>query len=203
MLDDELAVAIGAMRPFDGPWALAGGWAIDLHLHRRTRPHGDIDIAILRGDQRELWNGLHPRAAEYVDHGVVRAWQPDTWLDLPTHEVHVTTAGGHRLEFLLNEHDAAVGDWVYRRDQRVRRPLDRAFRRARGIPYLAPEIVLLYKSKSPRARDEADFAAALPAMDSEARRWLRTALELVAPGHPWATHAGNDLSGTMRRGRLR
>ena len=175
------------MRSFDAPWAVAGGWAIDLHLNRRTRPHADVDIAILRRDQRVLWSGVQPRAAEYVDDGVVHAWQPHTWLTLPTHEVYLTTPHGSRFEFLLNEYDASADEWLYRRDLRVRRPLDKTFRRTHVVPYLAPEIVLLYKSKEPRACDEADFAAALPAIDSEARHWLRVALELTSPGHPWAS----------------
>ena len=33
------------------PWWIAGGWAIDLHLGRQTREHGDTDVVILRDDQ--------------------------------------------------------------------------------------------------------------------------------------------------------
>ena len=32
------------------PWAVAGGWAIDLHLGRQTREHGDLEVAIPRAD---------------------------------------------------------------------------------------------------------------------------------------------------------
>jgi hypothetical protein len=175
------------MRHFDAPWAIAGGWAIDLYLDRHTRPHADVDIAILREDQRQLWTGLRPRGAEYVDSGVLRRWNPDAWLALPTHEVYVTTADGSRLEILLNEHDPARREWVYRRDPLVRRALDRTFRRTRDVPYLAPEVVLLYKSKSPRPCDEADFAATMPVLETEAREWLRTALDSTTPRHAWAS----------------
>ena len=175
------------MRKFGAPWAIAGGWAIDLYLDRRSRSHADVDIAILRADQRRLWSDLCPRGAEYVNDGAARAWHPDTWLKLPTHEVHITTSDGRRVEILLNEHDPAAGDWVYRRDPRVRRPLGQVFRRAHRVPYLAPEIVLLYKSKLARSSDEADFALAMPVMELEARDWLRSALEITAPGHPWAS----------------
>ena len=54
-----------------------------------------------------------------------------------------------------------------------------------GIPVLAPEIVLLYKAKAPRPKDETDFRNALAAMSPNARRWLRRALETAHPGHPW------------------
>ncbi len=56
---------------------------------------------------------------------------------------------------------------------------------ADGIPYMAPEIVLLFKAKGQRAKDEADFRGALPLLDGEQRRWLNDALDLVHPSHPW------------------
>ena len=50
------------------PWWIAGGWAIDLFLGEQTRHHDDIDVLILRRDQREVrtifrgWDvqGAHP-----------------------------------------------------------------------------------------------------------------------------------------------
>lgn len=79
-------------------------------------------------------------------------------------------------------------DWVYRRDPRLRRPLASlagpASDSSRAV--LAPEIQLLQKSKGRRPKDEADFAAAAPALAPSARRWLRDALDLVSPGHDWA-----------------
>jgi hypothetical protein len=54
-----------------------------------------------------------------------------------------------------------------------------------GIPYLAPEIQLLYKAKEPRSKDEADFASTLPYLNRESRQWLVQALTVVHPNHPW------------------
>jgi hypothetical protein len=54
-----------------------------------------------------------------------------------------------------------------------------------GLPYLAPEIQLLYKSKEPRERDDRDFAQISPLLAADARRWLQHALELTAPDHKW------------------
>jgi hypothetical protein len=88
------------------------------------------------------------------------------------------------LKFLLNECDAI--DWIYRRDQRVRRALEKTIvRGAAGIPVLAPEIVLLYKSKNPRPQDELDFRVAREMLDDESRGWLIDALRTTAPAHPW------------------
>ena len=55
-----------------------------------------------------------------------------------------------------------------------------------GIPYLALEIVLLFKAKhSARDKDAADLARTLPELAPERRRWLADALRLVHPGHEW------------------
>jgi hypothetical protein len=101
------------------------------------------------------------------------------------HEIHLGWSSGSRLEILLNEYDAASHEWIYRRDGRVRRELSRSFTRFQGFSCLAPELVLLYKSKAPREHDEMDFRAALPHLSRERREWLADALTTSAPGHPW------------------
>jgi hypothetical protein len=89
-----------------------------------------------------------------------------------------------RFELLLDSSDA--GDWLFRRDPAIRRPLaDLVSRTPDGCPYVQPEVQLLYKAKQRRAKDEADFAAVAPLLGSEASHWLHAALERVHPGHPW------------------
>jgi hypothetical protein len=54
-----------------------------------------------------------------------------------------------------------AGDWIFRRDRRIRRALATAVDHdPTGIPYLVPELVLLYKAREPREKDEADFGLA-------------------------------------------
>lgn len=93
------------------------------------------------------------------------------------------------IEFLLNERDEA--NWVFRRDPVVVLPLDRAIvDTIFGVAALSPEIVLLFKAKSPREKDEADFHSARDALSGWARRWLRSALRDCHPGHPWIQWLG-------------
>jgi hypothetical protein len=70
-------------------------------------------------------------------------------------------------------------------------PLDRAIRRVAvegvAVPVLAPEAVLLFKAttgdrSTPRPKDDADLAQALPSLDRDARAWLHAALPA---DHPW------------------
>jgi hypothetical protein len=83
--------------------------------------------------------------------------------------------------------DAEGDEWIYRRDRRIRRPVGSLAGRAStpGLPVLAAEIQLLYKSGTIRPRDEADLVVALPLLTPDERAWLDRALAITAPTHPW------------------
>ena len=176
---DELAAALASMR---APWAIAGGWAIDLHLGEVTRPHDDIEIVVSRDDLHVLRACLGD--LDWFAVGDGRAWP---LADAPP-ELHQTwgrdRSGRWRLDVFREAWEA--GEWVYRRDPRIRRPLADAIElNPGGIPYLAPEIVLLFKAKAARDKDEADLAATLPSLTPARISWLREALRIVHPGHDW------------------
>jgi hypothetical protein len=78
------------------------------------------------------------------------------------------------------------GTWVCRRDDSIRMGYgDLIWHTDDRIPYLRPDVTLLFKAKHARPKDDGDFAAALPRLDAESRDWLRESLELVHPGHRW------------------
>ena len=94
---------------------------------------------------------------------------------------------------LLNEIDGQT--FRFRRDPAITSPLERAFIRAPGgIPILAPEIVLLYKSGNLDADNWSDFRAILPALDAGRRAWLRAALARQSPAHAWLAELGTPLA---------
>lgn len=84
--------------------------------------------------------------------------------------------------------DVTIGDgsdteWIFRRNPTVRAPWDVAvLRTAGGVPYLAPELQLLFKSKHVRAKDDVDARIAIPELTPQRRSWLR---QLLPDGHPW------------------
>ena len=85
--------------------------------------------------------------------------------------------------------------WICRRNSGSRRPWREVLRiSADGIPYLSPEIVLLFKAKYRRAKDEADLQSVLPMLDDDRRTWLAAALDRVHPNHPWRNHLGLPAS---------
>jgi hypothetical protein len=80
------------------------------------------------------------------------------------------------------------GTWICRRDETIRRPYrDIIHHTSDGIPYLAPELVLLFKAKHARPKDQADFDGALPRMSPAQRQTLAGLLARVHPGHRWLT----------------
>ena len=83
--------------------------------------------------------------------------------------------------------ESSGSDWVSRRDRRIRRPIKSlGLVSAGGIPYLAPDVQLLYKAKAPRPKDEVDFTAALTVLTDPQRQWLGNALSLLyGQEHPW------------------
>lgn len=163
-----------ALRPFAAlgcaHW-VAGGWAIDLFLGRRTRPHKDVEIALARDDQARL---LRLPGLASIERGARAPWRGER-LELPAHQLLAHFADGADVEVLLNEFDAS--DWIYRRDPSIR--LSRSRFDALWLP---PEVVLLYKSKDPRPEDDQDFAAAFPHLAADQRRWL---LDAIGPRHRW------------------
>jgi hypothetical protein len=178
------AEVAGVLAGFDRPWWIAGGVGLDLWLGRATRAHGDVDVVVLRRDQIVLRQYL----ADWDLHYVTAAHTLEPWdgarLELPVHEIWGRRAppGPWQVEFLLNE--AEDDRWLYRRDPSVSLALDRAGADC-GVPVLAPEIVLLYKAKEPRDRDEADFSVVAPELGPEQRSWLRAAIAGGHPAHPW------------------
>ena len=174
------------MRDFKPNWFVAGGWAIDLFLGKVTRPHQDIEIAIFRKNQTALHDYFDGWLLRKVVNGEPVVWHQDEWLTLPVHEIHCCneTAQPPLFEILLNESNET--EWLYRRNQKARRPLVKIELESNaGIKFLCPEIVLLYKSKNPKAKDEQDFQAAVGHLDAEQKEWLKGAIALTDSQHRW------------------
>jgi Aminoglycoside-2''-adenylyltransferase len=183
-----LWAALTVLPEVQAPWAVAGGWALDLFLGRVTRAHGDVDLAVLRRDQLAWQAALtaHGWTLNVAHGGALRPWREQERLELPLHGIWATHPTHGFLELLLNESDAA-GAFRFRRDPSLVLPLERAFVPSpHGPPILAPKVVLLYKASDPtRAENAADWREASPALSAEARAWLVSPLTRVSPEHPW------------------
>ena len=198
--------------PDDGLWAVASGWALDLHTGAPSRYHDDVDVEVASDRQSLVQRHLLEsgwRLDQVVDGGKYVPWPIGESLAPGTHQAHArrgTEPSGEFLDLLL----APRGDetWRFRRDERVTLPLARAILTTklpsgRSVKYLAPEVVLLFKSRSsqagseggPRAKDAADFARVAPSLGAEAREWLVGALRTVHGEHPWLAELTSGDSG--------
>lgn len=178
---------VRAFTSYAGLWMISSGWALDLHLGKPTRPHRDVDVTFPRPDQLAMRDFLVGEGwrLDLVQDGRYVPWVRA--VELPHMQVHARR-GGQFLDLLFAETEGEL--WRFRRDPRVTMPLTRVRRQTReGIPYLAPEIVLLFKSAradgTSRGKDASDFERVHPGLDGQARAWLRDALALYRPGHPW------------------
>ena len=176
----EVAARLADLRV---PWCVAAGWAVDLFLGEQTREHGDLEIAVPAAEA----GAVLARFAEldfYMPVGEGRLAPLDLAGDSHQSWGYEVSAGRWRIDVFREPHDG--GTWICRRDERVRRPYgDIIARTPDGIPYLSPEIVLLFKAKAPRAKDRADFARVLPHLTAAQRTWFVTTLAAVHPGHEW------------------
>lgn len=175
------------MRDFKPSWFIAGGWAIDLFLGKETRAHQDIEVAVFRKDQTALHDYLDGWILRKIVNGEQIIWHQAEWLSLPTHEIHCfnVTTQPPQIEILLNESNET--EWVYRRNRKIRRSLNKVQLEssAGGMKFLCPEIVLLYKSKNPRAKDEQDFQSVVKYLNAEQKKWLKNAIKVCSTEHFW------------------
>jgi hypothetical protein len=182
---DEVAAIFA---PLDAPWWIAGGRAIDAFLGYESREHGDIDVAVLRRDQiaaQELLAGWDLQAADPP--GSLRRWQPGEVLPEAVHDIWCRPAADAAWGIQLMLDSADCNEWEYRRNPAVTRSLDSLRWLKDGVPYLVVEVQLLYKANYLSPKNEADFDLCLPKLDADQRRWLRDALRLAYPGHPWTS----------------
>ncbi len=169
-------------------WWVAGGWVIDLTMGHQSREHGDLDVLVLRRDQalvRAYLSAWDVHAADPP--GSLRPWPVGETLPPTVHDVWCrrTPSSPWALQLMIDDTDS--GDWLFRRDNRVRRSIQSLTGRASTISctVLSPDIQLLYKSKGLREKDVADFRAVVPYLITGERDWLRAALQTMSPRHPW------------------
>ncbi len=170
-------------------WYVVAGWAIDLSLGAETRLHEDVEIGVPVSGFAELRDVLHDYDCCVV--GSKEGERGMRWpLTSPAFDEHFQTwfsdpsTGEFRLDVFRDPHDADT--WLCRRDTSIRLPYDDLIRSTpTGIPYMTPEVALLFKAKHTRDKDCADFFNVLPLLNAQQVEWLRTHLAQLHPGHPW------------------
>jgi hypothetical protein len=177
---DQVAREIGTTSI---PWCVTAGWAIDLFIGEQTREHDDIEIAVPSSSWPEIRNRL--ARLEFVVAGSGHLFP----LESSAFEEHFQTWGRDsdgvfRLDVFRDPHEGAT--WICRRSPEIRLPYTSVIAfTASGVPFMVPEVVLLFKAKHDRDKDRTDLEAALAKMSPARVAWLIAALDVVHPDHPW------------------
>jgi len=194
-------------------YAVCGGGAIDLFIGQKTRPHKDLDVAVYWEDRDKIiqymlddgWNLYEPCGCEYL-HRInnikeQKRVKSNIWC-LKHNNPHykfvehvkdmfaVNFDGLEQtqldfIEYLFNNRDDE--HFIYARNHSIKREISKAILKTDDVLYLAPELVLLYKSNALNNPDyQYDFDISLPKMNENQRTWLKNALACMFPeGHEW------------------
>ncbi|MER5510044.1 hypothetical protein ABT052_32620 [Streptomyces sp. NPDC002766] len=167
------------------PWCVVAGWALDLFRGERSRPHGDLEIAVPAAGFAEVRDRFSEYAFDAVGRG--RIWaEAGAEALAATHQTWLRDRASGRFLFDVFREPHEGDTWICRRDESLRLPYDVIIERtAEGIPYLVPELVLLFKAKNTRPKDHADFDGVLPLLSQARRDALSKWLSRMRPGHPW------------------
>ena len=136
--------AAALLRDLPIRWWIAGGWALELAGVTPPRAHRDLDVAILRPEHEQLREALAGWDLRVADDGRLTPWHSGA-VELPANGVWARPPGAERwlIDFKIERVEG--GDWIYRRDETVRLPLERIGRTTPdGVPYLAAERTKLY-----------------------------------------------------------
>jgi len=124
-----------------------------------------------------------PKVLQKIDRipGDVYTYQTRKWL---VQEIEFIELGMDKRE---------NGEYVAQENPRISLPMEKAILYRDGIPYLAPEVTLFYKSDKasstnpyPKPRTEADYKAIMPMLCDERKQWLLDAIKKTYPdGYEW------------------
>jgi hypothetical protein len=194
-------------------YAFCGGYAIDIHIGCTTRPHGDIDISAFFEDRSMIilfmqahdWivyeamgNGIVHLITDLNDQKMVKNNIFCVKKDCPFFHVELIENNNYKceiehieqkkldyVEFLFNKHTEK--EFIYSRNNSIKLEHNKAILNKNNFTYLAPELVLLYKSTDLlRKENEQDFNTIISTMPYDNKIWLKNALTKVYPnGHEW------------------
>ncbi|WP_137789126.1 hypothetical protein [Bacillus sp. E(2018)] len=196
----------GILSPIPIQWWIAGGWALDLYLDRMTREHDDIDVVILRSQHLLLQRYLASDWEGYkAFKGKLTPWNMNEKLETHFDNLWFKKKGESTWAIQVMIIDSENDYWIYKRNGTIRKKLsDIEMTTSAEVPYLRPEIQLLYKGGSSviREKDKLDLENVLPALDNVSREWLRDSLTIQYPnGHPWIERINAYINSSHNRKR--
>ncbi len=188
---DPVHTAWNSFREYERPVWITGGWALSLFAGKKLRPHEDIDVMIFLEDVRHLHarftdsplllqnSSTGERSSEWESAHLVAG--RDTFV------LDGVADGEPELQVLLALSDESRNHWVFHRGNgSIRRAVsDISLVGPRGVKYLAPEVVLLFKSRQLRDKDTEDFLQIRHVLGNDQLDWLLYEVVSFRSDHPW------------------
>lgn len=184
-----MAQVQGIFGDWDRPWWVAGGWALDAATGT-TRHHDDVDVAFFVEDLPRLRHLLEPRFHLWsVGSHLMRAItdeQPD--LHEMSRQVWIREHAYAPWRADLLATAGSANRFTVHFDPTFGATLDEASWVAPdGIRYLAPDLVLAFKARARRSKDEIDLERTLPVLTPTQLTRLTDLVVRLDPEHPWLT----------------
>lgn len=178
--------AVRRLAGLEIPWCVAAGWAIDLFVGYQRREHEDLEISVPADTFPQIQSQLGDLEFYAAGDGEVVALAEAPERLAETHQTWGLDRHAFEWRIDVFREPSANGEWVCRRDEEIRLPYDELIEHtADEIPYVRPEVALLFKAKSARTKDEDDLRDTLPLLDAARRALLHGWLAHVHPGHAW------------------
>ena len=121
-------------------WWIAGGWALNVNGRQQ---HKDVDVAVLRPDHEVLRDYLADWDLRIAYGGVLQPWTGGS-VGPPENAVWARPTPDDLWHIDFKIEAVERGEWIYRRDPAVRRPVADIGTVVDGIPYLPPDLARLY-----------------------------------------------------------
>lgn len=176
----------GRLAGTGGDWYIVGGWALDLWLGRSTRAHQDLEFSVSASECGRYRRHLSGLAFFAAKDGRLTPLAPSQRLpdDIWQQWGADMACARWRVDMMVDRGTPEL--WIYKRDPSFSIPRLEAIRTtASGIRYLAPHLVLLFKAKSPREKDQHDFRMALAHLTALEKSQLTEWMRLFHPDHAW------------------
>ena len=209
------AEAAVRLQDVDAPWYVAAGWAIDLFLGEHRREHEDLEIGVPESAFGEVADALGELDFHVVTAGIAEPVAGAGELMRDVHQTWGLDRAANVWRIDVFREPSAGGRLGRAARPSITLPYDALIEHTDdGIPYARPEVVLLFKAKAARPKDEADLAAVLP-RPAGRRALLAEWIDRVHPGHFWLPDLArperlesdsalpNQVRRTLRRCRIR
>jgi hypothetical protein len=183
--------------------AFCGGYALDLFLGTSIRKHGDIDICAFLEDRNNIIDYMIKigwKIYEFCGNGIIHLlenrcnsihksnlmctykncellqltkMENDDYFYHKFMDVGITEL--NYIEFLFN--DRFNDKIIFDKRWNIERNINEAIMESSGIKYLAPEIVLYFKSYSLEDKNQLDYDKTINLLNKTQKEWLKESLQ--------------------------